>query len=1333
MKKKLSEKLKLVVLFTALLCALTAGAGGFDITINDSSEMDAPWPLIASIPFPEGELKDISAVRIMSGKREVPSQVDVAATWRDGSVRWAHAGFTASPRGAYRVEYGEGVGRSAYSHPLQVNRRADGGFTVDTGAALYSFERDRLLPEQAWLVSGSRRTLFLDGAGAGAYLVDNAGKTARVAGEEAEIQTEFIKEGPGRLVLKRSGWYVNGAGEKPAWADVWMYFAAGTPYVRITHSLIFTEDTNKTWFKDYGLEFKTPSAPADVYCTIGPPGKVKIMKVPAEGSEVYQMQDTYPHFAEREYRALIGKGGKIIEEFETAGDWAHGDYGSYGITVAMPWLAERFPKEISFGERGARAVLWSGRSGRELDFRVKTLVKEYFQEWAMWGLQNPADSELEAVKTNAQGAARTHDIWFLPHPGPYNGEKVKQAGTAAARPPLAMADPVWLCETEAVGNYPMLHRDVERFPAEEAMLSEFWERFIIPLKAFPMNGFISWGCYPDRSYSYGGTKTVMSQFHALSNLREYGVRREPWRLYARSQEREYYEYGHRFSRFTGDWYLAHRDAPLKKKGEFTTSSGGRGRSGKLPLFWGETSHPYVINAGDIGHWLLDYYLTGDERSFELLHMIRETFRKNDWVPGGKPSHFHALGIRTLLTLFIMDWDEEAGSVARRIVNEMVDLESQNGFCLFEAKFGPMYKDHRTSHNILEYYLETGDELAKEAFLKLIDQRYRFDRRYRPIGYKNYDGFTYSIAYWMTGNERYRAVVEQTVRDLLYYTQALPLSEELAVRPENPLEWVNLLNNVPNFPGPRRGFYMGHHEYHNAFIGLPTALKFLAKEGWKGKTTPLVVKAMQQPPSMIIFSHGEGRETLLNLYVQTHRYKTPPEWKVFSYLEGTVGKKPVSGVKAEFEQRMPMGKYFLQRPGGYTGYIDGEHYNAVITVPPEIPGGLYLFCLGEDTTFTLLDASADKTALYCPEGFWSPCVGEHITAQYGRPGEGRPAFFKVPRGLEELDILIARPVRLKAPDGSVVVEMLNENIGRMKIPVKGRSGIWSIEYHIRSFRGSSPPAFVKLYNVEPVVAFGFPSFLPDISGERMLPEPAAAAHGESPLEFVDGINGLAVRLSGGKTLAFDTGGEITGGGSAYFPRGEGTVEFWFRPGISTWETPVAMTGENEQVFLKATHLRLLHRYFARITEMDVESHLRLELIPGKSGAPPAGLQAEHYFREGEWTHLAFTWALKESSSGTEGSLAIFINGKRQPHASSRFGLKPFKGGAFIPGKEGKEVVVGPFEGAVDMLRISDNVRYAGDFIPSKKVPSSDANTRALFLFDGSLEGYSSFSSKPAELR
>jgi hypothetical protein len=92
--------------------------------------------------------------------------------------------------------------------------------------------------------------------------------------------------------------------------------------------------------------------------------------------------------------------------------------------------------------------------------------------------------------------------------------------------------------------------------------------------------------------------------------------------------------------------------------------------------------------------------------------------------------------------------------------------------------------------------------------------------------------------------------------------------------------------------------------------------------------------------------------------------------------------------------------------------------------------------------------------------------------------------------------------------------------------------------------------------------------------------------------------------------------------------------------------------------------------------------------------------------------------------------MFVNGKRMEGYRSSDYVKHLR----LPtAKEevklmdkSEEVAIGPLEGSMDMLRISDIVRYNTDFSPPRKPFRQDKNTRALFLFDGDLKGSSAFS-------
>ena len=1283
--------------FTLLISVLDAGE--FPLRVNDISGFDGPWPIVAGLPFPVGEIRDADSIRIMSGKGEVPCQIDITATWRDGSIRWALAGFTASPQGEYRVEYGGDAKRTVYPKPLVVKRQADGGFSVDTGAAIYRFDRDKLLPENGWLVSGEEKIQIFSGSGAGSYLVDNAGRTARIVGKTAEVQNEVLREGPGRLVLRRSGWYVTDTGEKAARAEVWFYFSAGTPCFKITHSLVITEDTNRVWFRDYGLEFSSPAGPLEAYFAVGEPGGDEEVRKISDGDETYMLQGEYPHFAGREYRAAIGKseGGKdtVAEEIEIAGDWGHGDYGNWGITIVMPWLAERFPKEISFGHRGARAVIWSGRSGKELDFRTETLIDEYWQKWALAGTLT--SRTLAETPSNARGTCRTHDIWILPRWGKYYETEVRKTAHAAARCVLALADPKWLCATGAMGC-PMLEKDTGMFPLEEQVLSDCWERVLIPLRTFPMNGFISWGCFPDMYYSSPGG-VIMSNSHLLSALNDCGLRQVPFRMYARSGERKYHEWGCRFGGFTGDYGIAHWEVPGKEKGSFII-----GGLNDLPLFWQGDTQAYAIIDGEIRHWLNDYLLNGDERSLQLLEMVRDYCLKH-----GKPQFNLVSAARILLTLSLLDRNEELLKMSQDYMYKFIDLESQNGI----SGNNPLYKDERNTYIFLEYYLETGDEFVKKALLKLLDHRYRFDRRGNPVSHRNYDGLTYAEAYRMTGDGRYLRVAEQTVRDAVYYSIRHPLSADLSELPGDFLQWKTLPH----------GIWLPQNEYHSFFIGIPAALKLISEKGWSGKRTPVVIKSLDTTQAKVLFSHRQGRDTEISFYFTSAR--SGVNLQVFGYPD-LPGKEAVKGIKTELEKRMQWPASLVKQPD--------DIYHAHIKMPSETPGGLYLLSTGGNESFTVLDITGDKAALYCPDGFWAPSgsfILRKSEGSFGRAGEGMPLFFRVPPGLDALKILVTRPAVLKRPDGSVAMEISDADVGTIKIPVKGKGGIWSLEPYVRNFLGVTPPAFFKLLNVEPVVAVGLPDFLPDGINEGLPSVPAQLPKPASVKQFAPGVEGSCLRLSGNKTVRFNSGAGIASGGYTYFPGMTGTAEFWFRADSSTHEMPILLFQSIDFPFISGPSMQLRHRYWIR-GGRDIYSMIQDELLHEESKTYPVGFQARHFFNAGEWVHIAYTWDVRTGENGTQSDMAIFLNGRKLTYGEASYGLKMADGRRKLYiDKDGNYVVLGPFNGSMDILRLSDVIRYTNNFTPSVKVPPMDKNTRALFLFDDNLEGITAFSPENAK--
>ncbi|HNS31543.1 MAG TPA: hypothetical protein PKN36_01025, partial [bacterium] len=1000
----------------------------------------------------------------------------------------------------------------------------------------------------------------------------------------------------------------------------------------------------------------------------------------------------------------------------------------------MPWLAERFPKEISFGPGKARAVLWSNRSGRELDFRSSTLAKEYWQSWAEKGLGSPGISKLSGVANNAQGAARTHDIWLLPRAGGYDPLHVSKTAIAAARSPLVLAEPQWLCKTEALG-WPMHHRDTEKFSREEAFISETWERLMLPHKVFPMNGFINWGHGPYITYR-NVNGTWFADFLSYGDMSVYNVRRHTWSLYARSGERRYYDSGHRFNRILGDFGIAHCDAPNKLKGGFTRL---RPPVHRMPFYWGNMTQVYDMNSSssDIGNWLMEYYLSGDEYCRDVLVKVGESFRKHwnvkeatDWRTA-----LSFLTLRKLVNLYMMEWDEDFGRMARELAHALISIEKQTGVTPEYMTYGcAMYKDQRHVPTLYMYYRETGDELGKEAFLKILDHRYRFYRNPFPISYQSAAAFAYPIAYGMTGNVNYRRVIEQTVNDG-FSLFSVPLEKELANMPEDPYLWKTL---------PR----LGVPNHTHSFLGLPTAMKFFTEKGIAGNPFPLLVKSMKDTPSRAVFLHQGDRDTVINLFCYTPaRGNVKPELTPYPLSSKAV---PLPGIRIEMEERIEtMVPITYGKPAS-----PNYQYHVKLAVPSSVPAGMYLLSLRGNEPFVILDSTSPKVALHCPEGFWTAFAevegdGWAVNGQgnASRLGDCQPFFFRVPEGLKELEIFLGRPVEIMTAGGKVMLEADTKSTGRISVPVSGNHGIWMIAPSSRD-----PMVFVRLLNVNPLVSYGSASRLP----EKALEEAVVADAESLPLsgmEFVPGISGKALRLYGEQFIKFPSGKEERQGGYTFFPGKQGTVEFWFKP---DWSSRYIVLGSGDSYrvlsFLQGPHIHAGYRYGSRASQKLIYSDLILELLGTFPGAEPLrpflnaksliGREDNHIFKVGEWVHVAYTWSFDEKEKKWE--FVTFAGGRRLDDYRSpervRFLRVPgqskvsswqAKSDTFNISKEDREVVLGPFKGTMDSLRISDIVRYRQDFTQPETVFEKDINTRALFLFDGTLKGSSALSAEPVE--
>ena len=1282
------------------------------IVINDPAGVTEPWPLACGVPFPKGELTDASVLSLQdTAGQPIPCQIDITGTWLDGSLRWVLLNFLGRPTEAYSAKIGGSVPTPKPAKAITITEAPE-GVLINTGPAEFLLRKTDALISRA-SVGGD---LLLEGGGNGAYLIDNLGRKARLGGANCEMTTRFLARGPMWTVIRKEGWYVTKGGDtRLARGIVWLHFYGNCPYVKIVHRLVLTEDTNRVWFKDVGIDFPVAlkaAASATFDTSYGADGKATTVAL-KEDDMAWMLQDDFPHFMSRaSHFAVVHQTGATTKEVTSGracGDWCDLSSETLGLTFVLRDFAEQFPKELTVSPGKVTAHLWAGRAGRELDFRTPTLMKEYWGEWCKYA--NIDLAELAKIRSDAAASAKTHVLWLLPHRGPMDSERLARRAHAAAERVLAVPDPEWTCNSGALGPL-MHHRDPERFPREEAFVSDFFDRLVLPNRvgAFPLTGYIAWGANPCTRYGKNEEGKYYAAWWRISGLIDYYLRRNVWTLYARSGERKYFEYGERFNRFAGDMNMHHwetantRDVEeawklwlkgrlkvkggfghgLLAKGERIEATGEGASQDSIPIYWRRASfRPGGSGAGIVNN-LYHFYLTGDWDVWELAEDFAAALKNKKWrfmqeTGLGRGALVHA---RYLTHLYAMEWDRKLGEMLRALMHKVLDRESPVGISP-SLPPSPLYKTDRNAITMLDYYLMTGDELARDCFLKLVDYEFRFGalRPSTPIGYQNASGLKLAMAYRFTGQDKYLRLARQLL-EIGLQAEPTRLSEELA-------PGLGELDKLEKLP------YRGQCFNYQACLNVPIVMRDLA--GYRGSLAPvpLAVKELDSTArSWAVFRKKENEAILLEMEI---RVEQAADIRLVVLGPDLA---PVDNVAIEQKEKR-FGDPFVRASNAY--YLKAR-------VPSELPAGVYRVGHANPGAFTVIDANVDHMILECPDGFWLRGF--------------MPFYFRVPEGLEAVEMFTSWPVTIARADGSLARNTSNEQGGRLSLPVEGRPGFWKVEYE--------RAAFVRLLNVPPLVSCLTPDryFVPDKlvpidDKNTVLPDPKAT--------FVPGAIDSGLQLNGKDVLRFERGKELPDGGYQNFPGTVGTIEFYFRPNWSATDAAGGYrTVDARWPLLSAGQVGIRYRY-----GLGSRQYAFMDFLCGQARYKargrknPYGSHARLYPRAGEWLHIAATWDVRHTTreydpkqfSRETRFFIVFINGKRYWRTwSFPDRLKSYIGRSFAKNYDLSDipewVVVGPGNGTFDELRISDIVRYREDFSPPTTPFTTDEHTRVLMHFDGS---------------
>lgn len=228
---------------------------------------------------------------------------------------------------------------------------------------------------------------------------------------------------------------------------------------------------------------------------------------------------------------------------------------------------------------------------------------------------------------------------------------------------------------------------------------------------------------------------------------------------------------------------------------------------------------------------------------------------------------------------------------------------------------------------------------------------------------------------------------------------------------------------------------------------------------------------------------------------------------------------------------------------------------------------------------------------------------------------------------------------------------------------------------------------------------------------------------------------AFEFRGKRRLAFNGGSEGTrtnnvdgDASTVHWGLERGTLELWCRP---NWD---AEDGVERTLFYG---LAYNHRLQSQLRKRGSDGRNALEFASVDSGGTRRSVSGQADLRAGVWSHLAATWDFPRAQ------LQLFVNGRLigstgpgdKPWPCSRQhtveGMPPGMGisetdtrslpmQAFLGGDRNWDEA-GSAQAALDEFRISDSVRYQGDFTPPREEFVVDAATRALFHFEDDGQG------------
>ncbi len=1224
------------------------------------------WPVVFGAPFAEGVLWDAERLRLVDGKgREIPCQKEVVGRWaKDGAIKWVRFDAVVSPQAGCFVE--AAPAQAAPATPVRVVEKG-GKIVLDTGRARYVLAKGPSPIEEVWLAG--QRVAAAAGS-RGLYVVDQKGRTASASADGESVQIEA--RGPLAACVRFEGFYRTPEGEPLARHITRVEAFAGQAFAKVTHTLVLTRDTNEVWFRNIGWEFAVEpgrDSAAIFGVSRADPSKATRVSLARADSVATMLQDRHYRFGLGENHFRVSADAKTTLEGEECGDWAALAGGDAAFVFACKEAARQHPKEFEVRPNRIVLHLFSNRGGEELDFRVPALIKRWnLANWYEHVLPERYKNQGQVEKvgkyrTNAIGWAKTHELVFAALPPEGVEARASRLARLNRRAVLALADPQWIYKTKVINNG--IHpRDAERFARAEQLIAatfDVWERRIGDWGEF---GFVDYFAGPHLGYK--GKYPIVKRYCPYT----YTLRGDMWIAFARSADWRMGEFAAATNKAYLDNVMCHYDGAGKIAGLFIAQPGGdtpRGDSKhSLPFYWDGIPIPNVSSSSDLDNFIRLYTLTGYRRAKDLV-LEYASGMKRYWTPAKARRDWRGImTMRLLAQAYAVTWDPELRAIAAATTDAFVDWEGELGLTKNRPYRSTSYKTQVDIAGLLDAWRIFGEPRYYDLARRISKFWWKALLGKWPMFYTNPQGRIGQFLYNETGDPS--------------YVQGLAVQMRQAATAYDPATGRARAN---------RDGRIGAHESTFVFQGIGYAQDLIARYGadklpatsWAG------IEDFGYPATILAFKRDDESIEI--------DFKTASEGVG---VAGGVRVRPIApGTSAG---------------ANLTRIVQFSDGVATVRVPKDAPEGAYEIAPARPGTHFALCHSHAPLVVYAPE-FWRPSPSQAPAVRW---------YFKVPKAAEAAQILFEAPTKLYAPDGRPWPDDAAQQ-GWVNLP-GDKPGLWSF--------AAVENGIVAVRNLPPFFAAEDPKhyFEPKIPWKRV---PPAVPFQKPPASVVfvpgaiDRPGNQALSLTGPRRFYLPAGPDHpSGDGGMFVPFRQGTIEFFIRPYWSTYDLP-------SPSYL--TLVRCAARYPWTLTySKDLTKKLWMlsHVLYGSfyTDGPKKRITMRAYrrtvFEAGKWAHVAWVWGTRWQPS--------FKTGKPVQVLTARLFVDGRAGQGFSYRWEGHQPADRPtlfyllgstINAAYDELRLSDVQRYLSDFTPPARDREFelDAHTRALFHFNGNIDGLS----------